>query len=187
MKYTSILRAAATLALTAALTAAQLPAQAAPVQFNFSTTVGSGVFSGEVGTGFIRFDDAFAGADSVSPGALGGSLEIGFTFLGQTFHETNDQDFPNFPLVTLFAGAPVAIDFVLVDGASGVNFGNPSIGAIFLQGALLPGAAGGLVAPIDIQLAQDPPPQDLPEPGTFALAGLALLGLALGRRSATPR
>lgn len=176
MKYTSILRAATALALAAAL----LPAQAAPVQFDFSTTVSTGPFLGEVGTGFIRFDDAFAASSAVSPGPAAGSLEIGFTFLGQTFHETNDQDFPNFPLVTLFDGLPVAIDFVLADGFSGVDFANSSIGLIALQGALLPGIAGQLLAPIDIQLAQ---PQAVPEPASSVLAGLALLALGLSRRT----
>lgn len=176
MKTTSILPTAVAVALTAAL----LPAQAALVQFNFSTTVSTGPLLGEVGTGFIRFDDAFAGADTVSPGLANGSLEIGFSFLGQNFNETHDQDFPNFPLVTLFEGLPVGIDFVMTEGFSGVDFTNGAITTIALQGALLPAAGGQLLAPIDIQFS---PQQELPEPSTYALAGLALLGLALGRRS----
>ncbi len=172
MKSSSITRALGALALTAAL----LPAQAALVQFDFSAPVTAGAFAGEVGTGSLRFDDAFGGF--VSPGAGNGSLEIDFTFGGQTFHETNDQDFPNFPLVTLFDGLPVAIDFVLADGFSGVDFANHAIGLIALQGALLPGAGGRLQAPIDIQPAQ----QELPEPTTYALAGVGLLALGLSRR-----
>ncbi|WP_395700029.1 PEP-CTERM sorting domain-containing protein [Aquabacterium sp.] len=175
MTSTSIPRALGALALTAAL----LPAQAAIVQFDFSSTVTSGPFSGQVGNGSIRFDDAFGGS-LVSPGAGNGGLEIDFSFLGQTFHESNDQDFPDFPLVTLFDGAPVGIDFVLAEGFSGVHFDDGRIGGIALQGALLPGDGGLLLAPIDIT----PALQTVPEPASYALVGLALLGLAFSRRMA---
>jgi MYXO-CTERM domain-containing protein len=119
----------------------------------------------------------------VTPGAGNGSLEIDFTFMGQTFDETNDVDFPATPTVTLVGGQPVAIDFLLFDGAAGVDFTDASIREVALLGALLPGNNARLVAPIDVVTGV---PSDVPEPATFALASLALCGLGLRRRRAAP-
>lgn len=172
LKSASMARAIAALALAAAL----LPAAAAPVSFAFEAPVTSGSFLGEVGTGTISFDDAFNG--TLTP--TNSDLAITFNFLGQTFDQTFDGDAPDFPEVIVVGGVPVAINFFLAQGASGVNFNDPTIGAIALQGALLPGRTA-LLAPIDIEGRE---PGLLPEPSSFALAGLALLGL--GRRRQQP-
>lgn len=180
-KSASVAQVVGALAMAAA---ALLPARAAIVEFDFTATVASGPFAGEVGSGLIRFDDAFGGTE-VSPGAGNGSLEIDFTFRGQTFDEENDADFPAFPLVTRVGSQPVAIDFVLVNGVSGVDFSDAEILTVALQGTLLPGNSSRLETTIDVLVGD---PGVVPEPASFGLAGLALLGLALGRRRrAAPR
>jgi hypothetical protein len=153
-----------------ALPAALLPANAAPVTFAFVAPVTSGAFSGLVGSGSISFDNSFVG--TLTP--ANSDLAISFTFLGQTFDQTFDPDFPDFPEVIVLGGVPVSIDFLLTQGAAGVDFDDPAIGAIALQGALLPGSGATLVASIDIT---GPDASQVPEPSSFGLAGLALTGL----------
>ncbi len=174
LKFESINRSIGALALAAAL----LPASAAPVSFAFEAPVTSGAFVGELGTGTIRFDDSFDG--TITPS--NSDLAIAFTFLGQTFDQRSDPDFGDFPEVIVVDGKPVSINFMLVQGTSGVDFADPRIGAITLQGALLPGRTATLLASIDIE-ARDP--GVLPEPSSIALAGLALIGLGW-RRQARP-
>lgn len=169
-----IARAAGALALALTL----LPAQAAIVSFPFVAPVTAGPFAGEVGSGVIRFDDTFSG--TLSPAV--GAVEVDFSWLGQSFDETNDLGFPDFPELTVLDGVPVAIDFLLVQGSAGVDFDDDRIALIALQGVLLPdGAAGSLRAPIDIEIGD---PGVVPEPATFGLASLALLGLGWRRRPA---
>lgn len=170
----SIARAAGALVLAATL----LPAHAAIVSFPFVAPVTAGPFAGEVGTGVIRFDDTFSG--TLSP--ANGAVEVDFSVLGQSFDETNDQGFPDFPELTVLDGVPIAIDVLLVQGSAGVAFDDDRIALIALQGALVPGTvAGSLRAPIDIEIAD---PGVVPEPATFGLASLALLGLGWRRRRA---
>lgn len=168
-------------AFVGALAAALGPAGAATVSMSFVAPVTSGPFAGQTGTGEIRFDSASTG--TLTP-ATHPDLEIDFSFLGQTFHQDNDSGFPDFPEVTVVGGVPVAIDFLLEDGVSGVDFADPSIDAIALQGVLLPGVNARLVAPIDIVTGE---PEVVPEPASFALAGIALLGLAFGRQRRAAR
>lgn len=171
----SIVRATGALALAAMLQTAG----AATVSFSFVAPVTTGPFAGEVGTGEIRFDDTFSGTLTRAVGAV----EIDFSFLGQSFDETQDAGFPFFPVLTVADGVPVAIDFVLVQGAAGVDFSDDRIALIALQGALFPGDVDApLSALIDIELRD--PGGVIPEPGTFALASLALLGLGWRRRLA---
>lgn len=161
-----------------ALAATLGPAGATPVEFSFFAPVTSGPFAGQTGTGAIRFDSASSGV--LTP-ITNPDLEIDFSFMGQTFHQDNDSGFPDFPEVQLIDGVPVSINFVLDQGISNVDFADASITRISLLGVLTPANAAQLEARIDI-VTGDPPVVEVPEPASFGLAGLGLLGLALGRQ-----
>lgn len=167
---------------TGALAAVLCPAGATTVSFSFVAPVTAGPFAGQTGSGEIRFDSGSTG--TLTP-FTNPDLEINFSFGGQTFHQDNDLGFPDFPEVTVVGGVPVEINFLLTQGFSGVDFDDASIGLIALQGALIPGTRAELLAPIDIELRE---PGVVPEPASFGLAGLALLGLTLARqRRLAPR
>ena len=114
-----------------------LLAQADMVTKTFLATLTDGPLAGEIGTGSFSYDDSTIKSEDglffVTPSE---GLTVTFTYDGQTFDESNDLDFDEFPLLEFLEESegfgsfyrPISLDYWLVDGENGVNFNNPIIG-----------------------------------------------------------
>jgi hypothetical protein len=138
-------------ALVAAFMGAGAPAHAALVTHTLVGEVLFGPLAGATATGSFTFDDALitgVGDEFLTP--LDG-LQVQFTFLGATFSESDDIDFPEFPELAFTDGEIVGLDF-LVEDADG-------------RGATIPGFVEGFRTF----------PLELIEPGVFFAEILVLV------------
>ncbi len=135
-----------------------MPAFAAIVTANFTATViGDAPFTGNIYFGTFSYDDAVltgAGPETLDP--VSGNVTVAFTFEGQAFDETNDSDFNTFPQLEFIDGVPVYIDYLLVEGASGVDFNDPTLASFEFDSFLDPDGAGGFT--VDAFVAVVPVP-----------------------------
>lgn len=88
------------------------PAQSATITYNFEVGNLDGPLAGQTFSGNISFDDS-AGPRFIRP--FREPLSVSFNFLGENFDETDDVDFPLFPLVSFRGEVPPTVRPVLLD------------------------------------------------------------------------
>lgn len=87
------------------------PALAATITYDFTLNVTSGSLAGIQGSGFFSYDDSTL--TGIGLETLGDSeeLSISFDFLGKAYNETDDTDFPDFPLVQFQDSSLLGLSF----------------------------------------------------------------------------
>lgn len=135
------------------------PLQAATITYDFKADVTSGSLLGQTFTGFLSYNDsALTGVESEDLGPAD-ELKVSFNFLGATYTEKNEQEFPDFPLVNFNNGVFEGLDFFVND--------SPTIFVINLDEFSYGGETVG-----NVTYTRSEP---VPEPGT--IVGLVTLGL----------
>lgn len=130
-----------------------IPAYSTVIE-NLSVLIASGdsSFIGNEYSAILSYDDAAltgVGDESLNP--VTGSASINFIFEGQTFNETNDTDFNIYPTLGFVDGILSSMNYLLVDGANGVNFNDPTVDIISISDSLIP-IAGGFTINANISL-----------------------------------
>lgn len=151
----------------------------ATVTFDFeATAVGLGPYTGNTYFGSFSYDETVltnSGLETLDP--IFGSLTVDFTFEGTPFDETNDVQYPLFPTLDLFDGAPDFLNYLLVAGVNGASFGDPSILAVVVIDSLtpIPGTQSYAMGML-VDLAP------IPTPAGAALLAIGLAGLGYQRQ-----
>ena len=146
----------------------------------FEGTVVGSAFNGTVGTGSFTYDESLltnSGSETLTP--IDG-LTVEFTIFGQTFTESNDIDFSDFPHLTFIDGVVEGLNFVIdeIDGDTLTDIDEPgvfNIGMLFLEDGA--GTGFDFVAEVTVNDGIG-----VPDPGALALMGIGLVGLGLARR-----
>ncbi|HKU14236.1 MAG TPA: PEP-CTERM sorting domain-containing protein [Steroidobacteraceae bacterium] len=179
-----------------ALLAGPLAADATPVTVDFSVTSNDlsnpsyGV--GVVGTGYFTFDDSLmpaGGTGQIGNPILGlPTLDLFFNWFGVSFDETTAKiatlSFSNGTLTDWMIGGnytPAICGFLRYactsSGGSAPDFDGFASGGIAFTDAQRPGLAYGRPVQWSVRATS------VPEPGTLALFGLSVAGLAFVQRS----
>ena len=133
--------------------------QAATITYDFKADVISGSLLGQTFAGFLSYDDsALTGVGAEALG-VADELKVSFNFLGATYTEKNEVEFPDFPVTNLNNGVFEGLDFFVND--------SPTIFGINLDEFSYRGETVG-----NVTYTRSQP---VPEPGT--MAGLVILGL----------
>ena len=148
-------------------------AQAGIVTKTFMGTIMDGARMGDEVTGSFSYEenDVIVGDEFLT--SMDG-LTVSFVFDGQNFNESHDFDFPNFPELGFFGFEPDTLDYLLVNGANGVDFVDPqleTLGMFFLN----PGT-GSYDFNIDIDATY------VPIPAAFWMLCSGVIGLVALRR-----
>lgn len=153
-------------------------AQALSPQTNFFTAFDpyyEATFSPETGSGSFAYDlDKITGIGTEWLGTTDGRLlSFRFELFGQTFTETDDVEYPFFPLVRLQNGTPDYLNFFVSD--RDVRNTTLIIDGMFstlsLEGNLVPNGQGGYTVGMTL----------VPEPSSFALLGIGVGALLVAR------
>ena len=84
---------------------------AKPVTYDFTVNVVKGSLKGNSYNGFFTYDDEqLTGKETETINAQDG-LKVCMNFFNQTYDETKDVDYPEFPALTLKKGIPETLDF----------------------------------------------------------------------------
>ena len=180
-------------AATAALALALAASQAGAVTYNLSVEAENGVFAGLVATGSITWDETLVNpvgftALSWSGGASGSvtdnSLAISLTAGPEIFTQTDDIDWPDFPLFSFFDGLLTSINYIVMDYSTPVDLAFYGVEGFTINldaGAALDGDT--VYASAIVKYLDDPSPVPLPAGMPLLAGALGLLALARRRRA----
>lgn len=148
-------------------------ADAVVVNETFTARVGGGAFDGTIGTGTFSYDDDLIPSFGLFEIGPNEGLRLTFTLFGQTFEETNDYEYDEYPKLYFEDRRPTILDF-LVDERPGPGLNATPIAEPGVTGFYFVGPFSGTPgAGLEIGLAV------VPEPPGGVFAGVTALGLGL--------
>lgn len=99
------------------------PVQAATITYDFTVDVTSGPLTGNQSSGFFSYDDSILTGSGLETIGADDGLSVSFNFLGKTYNETNDIDFPDYPIVQFQDRKLLGLNFAVFYAPSFQTFG----------------------------------------------------------------
>lgn len=154
--------------------------QAATVTYDFTVDVTSGPLTGTQPSGSFSYNDSTLTGTGLETLGVAQGLSVAFNFLGKTYKETNDIEFPEFPIVQFQERKLLGLNFTAFYGPSFQTIG---IGNTVDVAAGLIGSGGGSVFAYDTEPSVQfegvgkvtYSARPVPEP--VSVAGLSALGI----------
>lgn len=150
------------------------PALAATITYDFTVDVTSGSLAGIQGSGFFSYDDSTLKGIGLETLRANGGLDISFEFSGKTYNETDDINFPNFPMVQFQDSSLLGLSFLAEEPGFAFQIGTPNPAPDVFGGDEF---IYGVRPDIDGEGVVSYSSRPVPEPST--LSGLAVIGLGL--------
>lgn len=151
------------------------PVQAATVTYDFTIDLTTGSLANTESFGFFSYDDSTLTGIGLETLGVNKGLSVSFDFLGKTYYETDENSFPDFPIVQFQDRSLLGIAFLVQEQtgfAFGISTSNPDpnvfAGNQFIYG-YRPGIDGGGVVKYSLRSVFEP----------SAMSGLAVLGFGL--------